>query len=161
MAFSRLAGCGADRFQANSAWLQCAVLAHNLIRWTAALGEIRDDHLVVAHHPHPLHRRPWPARQQRRTTHPAPADTMAMGRRLHQRARQASPTPSRARLTAPSRSGAPQSHQRCQPFTTRASLQRATEPFVATRITPPPRSPRRSRRLVLETSTRPPSVDRG
>jgi hypothetical protein len=36
-------------FQANSAWLQCAVLAHNLIRWTAALGEIRvDDQLVVA-----------------------------------------------------------------------------------------------------------------
>jgi len=25
-------------FSANSAWLQCAVLAHNLIRWTAAIG---------------------------------------------------------------------------------------------------------------------------
>jgi hypothetical protein len=36
-------------FQANSAWLQCAVLAHNLIRWTATLGEIRvEDQLVVA-----------------------------------------------------------------------------------------------------------------
>jgi hypothetical protein len=36
-------------FQANSAWLQCAVLAHNLVRWTAALGEIGvDDQLVVA-----------------------------------------------------------------------------------------------------------------
>jgi hypothetical protein len=36
-------------FHANSAWLQCAVLAHNLIRWTAALGKIRvDDQLVVA-----------------------------------------------------------------------------------------------------------------
>ena len=47
-------GAGLDhipsgKFQANSAWLQCAVLAHNLIRWTAALGEIRvDDQLVVA-----------------------------------------------------------------------------------------------------------------
>ena len=37
------------RFHANSAWLQCAVLAHNLTRWTAVLGEIRvDDQLVVA-----------------------------------------------------------------------------------------------------------------
>ena len=36
-------------FHANSAWLQCAVLAHNLIRWTAILGDIRvDDELTVA-----------------------------------------------------------------------------------------------------------------
>jgi Transposase DDE domain group 1 len=26
-------------FSANSAWLQCAVLAHNLVRWTATIGE--------------------------------------------------------------------------------------------------------------------------
>ena len=26
-------------FSANSAWLRCAVLAHNLIRWTATIGE--------------------------------------------------------------------------------------------------------------------------
>ncbi len=26
-------------FNANSAWLQCAVLAHNLIRWTTTLGQ--------------------------------------------------------------------------------------------------------------------------
>jgi hypothetical protein len=37
------------RFHANSAWLQCAVLAHNLTRWTATLGQVRvDDQLVVA-----------------------------------------------------------------------------------------------------------------
>ena len=36
-------------FHANSAWLQCAVLAHNLIRWTSILGNVRvDDQLVVA-----------------------------------------------------------------------------------------------------------------
>jgi hypothetical protein len=37
-------------FHANSAWLQCAVLAHNLIRWTVQLGEIRsaDKELTVA-----------------------------------------------------------------------------------------------------------------
>jgi len=36
-------------FHTNSAWLQCAVLAHNLIRWTATLGKIRvDDELTVA-----------------------------------------------------------------------------------------------------------------
>jgi hypothetical protein len=36
-------------FSANAAWLVCAALAHNLIRWSAMLGEIiPDDHLVVA-----------------------------------------------------------------------------------------------------------------
>ena len=36
-------------FGANSAWLQCAVLAHNLIRWTTMLGDVRvDDQLIVA-----------------------------------------------------------------------------------------------------------------
>ena len=31
--------CPSANFSANSAWLQCAVLAHNLIRWTATIGE--------------------------------------------------------------------------------------------------------------------------
>lgn len=36
-------------FHANSAWLQTAVLAHNLIRWTATLGNVRvNDELTVA-----------------------------------------------------------------------------------------------------------------
>ena len=36
-------------FHANSAWLQCAVLAHNMVRWTAIAGKIRvDNQLVVA-----------------------------------------------------------------------------------------------------------------
>jgi hypothetical protein len=36
-------------FHANSAWLQCAVLAHNLIRWTTTLGDVRaDGELTVA-----------------------------------------------------------------------------------------------------------------
>ena len=47
-------GAGLDHvpsgnFHANSAWLQCTVLAHNLIRWTSILGKVRvDDQLVVA-----------------------------------------------------------------------------------------------------------------
>jgi len=37
------------QFFANAAWLLCAVLAHDLIRWTATLGEITPaDHLTVA-----------------------------------------------------------------------------------------------------------------
>ena len=37
------------RFHANGAWLACAVLAHNLIRWTSRLGLLTgDDQLVVA-----------------------------------------------------------------------------------------------------------------
>ena len=36
-------------FHANSAWLQCAILAHNLVRWTAIAGNVRvDNQLVVA-----------------------------------------------------------------------------------------------------------------
>jgi hypothetical protein len=31
--------CPSGSFSANSAWLQCTVLAHNLIRWTATIGE--------------------------------------------------------------------------------------------------------------------------
>ncbi len=36
-------------FNANSVWLQCATLAHNLIRWTTICGHVRaDDQLIVA-----------------------------------------------------------------------------------------------------------------
>jgi hypothetical protein len=31
--------CPSGSFQANSAWLQCTVVGHNLIRWTTALGQ--------------------------------------------------------------------------------------------------------------------------
>jgi hypothetical protein len=41
--------CPSGRFFANAAWLGCAVLAHNLIRWSAHLGDIHpDDQLTVA-----------------------------------------------------------------------------------------------------------------
>lgn len=42
--------CPSGSFSANGAWLCCTVLAHNLIRWTAALGDLVEDHetLVVA-----------------------------------------------------------------------------------------------------------------
>ena len=37
------------QFFANAAWLLCAVLAHDLIRWTATLGELTPaEHLTVA-----------------------------------------------------------------------------------------------------------------
>ncbi len=41
--------CPSGRFFANAAWLACAVLAHNLIRWSARLGGVHpDDQLTVA-----------------------------------------------------------------------------------------------------------------
>ena len=45
-----MAHCPSGSFSANGAWLCCAVLAHNLIRWTAALGDLleADESLVVA-----------------------------------------------------------------------------------------------------------------
>ena len=40
--------CPSGQFFANAAWLGCAVLAHNLIRWTARLGHLHhDDQLTV------------------------------------------------------------------------------------------------------------------
>jgi Transposase DDE domain group 1 len=46
---SGLEHCPSGRFFANAAWLACAVLAHNLIRWTARLGGVHpDDQLTVA-----------------------------------------------------------------------------------------------------------------
>jgi hypothetical protein len=35
--------CPSGQFFANAAWLSCAVLAHNLIRWTARLGDVHPD----------------------------------------------------------------------------------------------------------------------
>ena len=41
--------CPSGRFFANAAWLAAAVLAHNVIRWTARLGTVHPDHqLTVA-----------------------------------------------------------------------------------------------------------------
>jgi hypothetical protein len=41
--------CPSGHFAANGAWLACAVLAHNLYRWTADLGDLRPDgQLTVA-----------------------------------------------------------------------------------------------------------------
>jgi hypothetical protein len=41
--------CPSGQFFANAAWLACAVLAHNLIRWTVPLGDVHpNDQLTVA-----------------------------------------------------------------------------------------------------------------
>jgi hypothetical protein len=41
--------CPSGHFHANAAWLACAVLAHNLTRWTARLGGVHPDtELTVA-----------------------------------------------------------------------------------------------------------------
>ena len=41
--------CPSGRFFANAAWLGCAVLAHNLVRWTARLGAVHPgEQLTVA-----------------------------------------------------------------------------------------------------------------
>jgi Transposase DDE domain group 1 len=44
-----LVHCPSGKFFANAAWLTCAVLAHNLMRWTARLGGTQpDEQLTVA-----------------------------------------------------------------------------------------------------------------
>jgi hypothetical protein len=43
-----LTHCPSGKFFANAAWLSCALLAHNLVRWTARLGNVHpDDQLTV------------------------------------------------------------------------------------------------------------------
>jgi len=39
--------CPSGHFFANAAWLGCAVLAHNLTRWTARLGGVHPDHQLT------------------------------------------------------------------------------------------------------------------
>jgi len=44
-----LTHCPSGKFFANAAWLACAVLAHNLLRWTARLGDVHpNNQLTVA-----------------------------------------------------------------------------------------------------------------
>ena len=40
--------CPSGRFSANAAWLSCAVLAHNITRWTARLGGVHPDTQLTA-----------------------------------------------------------------------------------------------------------------
>jgi Transposase DDE domain group 1 len=41
--------CPSGRFFANAAWLACAVLAHNIVRWTTRLGDLHPaEQLTVA-----------------------------------------------------------------------------------------------------------------
>jgi hypothetical protein len=43
-----LTHCPSGKFFANAAWLACTVLAHNLVRWTARLGDVHaDEQLTV------------------------------------------------------------------------------------------------------------------
>lgn len=85
-----LAHLPSGSFNANSAWLQCAVLAHNLIRWAAVLGERRHR---PAHRsqdvPHPAPRHPRPPRQPLRPAHPPPPRPLALGPALPPSARHA------------------------------------------------------------------------
>ncbi len=74
--------CPSGNFSANSAWLQCAVLAHNLIRWTATIAEtgpIEAAHRRP-HRPLPTARHPRPSRQPLRHPHPQSPSPLAMGR---------------------------------------------------------------------------------
>jgi hypothetical protein len=46
---SGLSHCPSGSFNANGAWLACAVLAHNLTRWTVLIGGVHPDtELTVA-----------------------------------------------------------------------------------------------------------------
>ena len=41
--------CPSGHYSANAAWVACAVLAHNLSRWTGLLGDTNTDHVVLNH----------------------------------------------------------------------------------------------------------------
>ena len=88
-------------FHANSAWLQCAVLAHNMVRWTAIACKFRvENQLVVAR---TLRTRllaiPGRLVNRFRTTNPTNADHLAMGHFVHASTGVAERTATRPRLT--------------------------------------------------------------
>jgi hypothetical protein len=110
-------------FSANSAWLQCAVLAHNLIRWTATLGQ-----------PRPVDDSLWPAPCESASLasqavwSTGPASPLCEGRRVG-RGRRGSPADSSGcapyslfLADSPSRLGAPPRDQRRQPQCTGVGL---------------------------------------
>ena len=89
--------CPSGHFFANAAWLACAVLAHNLTRWTARLGGLHPaDQLTVTRTIRTrAARAPWPARQPQRPPRPTTPRTLAMGQHLHHRTRQDPLAPAR------------------------------------------------------------------
>jgi hypothetical protein len=105
-------------FFANGAWLACAVLAHNLIRWTAHLGGVTPrNQLVVARTIRTrLIAAPRPARQPSRNPHPPTPHPLAMGRDLHPHADHPPPAANGARLTPARRDRRPRRRppRRCQ-----------------------------------------------
>jgi hypothetical protein len=98
-------------YPANAAWFTCAVIAHNLARWTVIIGK---------HEPvnptHPDHRRSRRRRQPLRSTHPPVPHPLAMAARLQHRARQPARTSRTLRLNpGPAVRRAAQPTQRHQP----------------------------------------------
>ena len=86
---SGLEHCPSGKFFANAAWLGCAVLAHDLVRWTARLGKIHP--AIRAHRrPHRAHacaRLARSPRQPQRSADPPTPKSLALGIQLSQRAR--------------------------------------------------------------------------
>ena len=87
-------------FCANSAWFQIAILAHNMMPLDRPPRRPRHRPTDrCAHHPHPAPRAARPTRQPRRTTNPAVAVPLAMGRHVHQDPRHAPRARTRPDLT--------------------------------------------------------------
>ncbi len=130
------------KFHASSAWLQCAVLAHNLTRWTAMLGEAASmtnssSHAASA----PTPRVTRPARQPLRPTNAAHAQPLAVGRPVRHRAQRDPRAHTRHRLTADSRTGAPPHRPCADNQRPRPLLQREPNPTTSpvNNTTPPSR----------------------
>ena len=104
-----------EHFFANAAWLACAVLAHNLIRWSARLGDVHPgDQLTVARQrAHPGPRPSGSPGQSQRHHRLAPPGAMALGPQFHQGAR-SDPGPAPSHLSVTQRGPAqPQTLSMC------------------------------------------------
>jgi len=90
-------------FDANSAWLQCAVLAHNLIRWSATLGQRtpRRGPLRGPHRSPSTHRHARPARQPCRDADAARPGSLALGPVVRSAPRCPAPSLAPTGLTSP------------------------------------------------------------
>lgn len=119
---SGLEHCPSSRFNANAAWLECGVIAHNLIRWATALGEIvKPNELTVSRTQRMRLLAISGARcQPFGTTDATTFAELALGGRIHERLeRNSLVTGARLGLT-PARRGAPTKNVA---LTTRSGLQ--------------------------------------
>jgi len=125
-------------FFANSAWLCCAVLAHDLVRWCAPLGAIvKEDTVTVSRTIRTRYFYARTPREPRRPSDAPHARSLAMGGIVHESSRATPAPPSRPGLTGTGGPAQPQTSTHVLTSDIQRSLD-LTRPAVGPRELPEP-----------------------